>query len=392
MIVICEECGKKYHIDPNKIPGEKAKFRCKSCQHIIIIKKETEQLRITEEVPKVSKVVEKEETEQKEIPKESVNEDNKKDDQPPKVEKKIPVGIELRKRRFGLRAKVLILFFAIPLLIILGSGLFYIMQFQDLATSITKEGVNVTTKLSEDIIANIARSVALQCKLYLESHPELDKKDFNSHLTFSKIAVQKVGKTGYTALYELPDAQGIWRTWAHANPKIIGIDMSTLKETLKENFPGFWRIFIGVKGGKESKGYYSWVDPDGKVREKFMVCTPVEGTNFVIAATTYIDEFTQPMKEVERASYEHVQRVRNISIIALAAALLIFGAIVFLFGHRLTDRIRQLTVAADRISVGDLDFEIKIKSNDEIGDLAEAISRMQDSIKLSIERLRRRRG
>lgn len=389
MIVICEECGKKYHIDPNKIPGEKAKFRCKSCQHIIIVRKEVEAISEIGDTLKVSK---KEEPEPKEVPKESTIEENKKDEKDEKIEKKILVGIQPKKRRFGLRAKVLILFFVIPLLIILGSGLFYIMQFGDLAKSITKEGVNVTTKLSEDIIANIARSVALQCKLYLESHPELDKKDFNSHITFSKIAVQKVGKTGYTALYELPDAQGVWRTWAHANPKIIGIDMYTLKDTLKENFPGFWKIYVGVKGGKESKGYYSWVDPDGKVREKFMVCTPIEGTNFIIAATTYIDEFTQPMKEVERASAEHVERVRNISIIALAVALLVFGTIVFLFGHRLTDKIRQLTAAADRISVGDLDFEIKIKSNDEIGDLAEAISRMQDSIKLSIERLRRRRG
>jgi HAMP domain-containing protein len=57
----------------------------------------------------------------------------------------------------------------------------------------------------------------------------------------------------------------------------------------------------------------------------------------------------------------------------------------------LTGRIKSLTDVADRISVGELDAEIKIKSKDELGDLAEAISRMQDSIRLSIERLRRRR-
>jgi HAMP domain-containing protein len=36
-------------------------------------------------------------------------------------------------------------------------------------------------------------------------------------------------------------------------------------------------------------------------------------------------------------------------------------------------------------------MEVKTTSKDEIGELAEAISRMQDSIRLSIERLRRRR-
>jgi HAMP domain-containing protein len=45
---------------------------------------------------------------------------------------------------------------------------------------------------------------------------------------------------------------------------------------------------------------------------------------------------------------------------------------------------------ADRISVGELDAVIDINSKDEIGDLAEAITRMQDSVRLSIERLRRR--
>jgi len=50
-----------------------------------------------------------------------------------------------------------------------------------------------------------------------------------------------------------------------------------------------------------------------------------------------------------------------------------------------------LTDAANRISVGELGVEIENKSKDEIGELAEAITRMQDSIRLSIERLRRRR-
>jgi HAMP domain-containing protein len=36
-------------------------------------------------------------------------------------------------------------------------------------------------------------------------------------------------------------------------------------------------------------------------------------------------------------------------------------------------------------------MEVETKSGDEIGELAEAIARMQDNIRLSIERLQRRR-
>jgi HAMP domain-containing protein len=70
---------------------------------------------------------------------------------------------------------------------------------------------------------------------------------------------------------------------------------------------------------------------------------------------------------------------------------LLIGIIVSIYGHRLTSKIKSLTDVAERISIGDLEIEVEAQSRDEIGELAEAISRMQESIRLSIERLRRRR-
>jgi predicted Zn finger-like uncharacterized protein len=37
MIVICEECGKKYRIDPSKIKGAAARFKCRVCTHMIMV-------------------------------------------------------------------------------------------------------------------------------------------------------------------------------------------------------------------------------------------------------------------------------------------------------------------------------------------------------------------
>ena len=64
--------------------------------------------------------------------------------------------------------------------------------------------------------------------------------------------------------------------------------------------------------------------------------------------------------------------------------------IAWFLGRAIGSPIRKLTEVAERISVGDMGAEIKIKSRDEIGNLAEAILRMQDSLRLAIERLRRR--
>ena len=40
MIVICEECGKKYRVDASKIKGETAKVKCRSCNHLITVSKQ----------------------------------------------------------------------------------------------------------------------------------------------------------------------------------------------------------------------------------------------------------------------------------------------------------------------------------------------------------------
>jgi HAMP domain-containing protein len=223
----------------------------------------------------------------------------------------------------------------------------------------------------------------------LLSHPEIIREDFNEDMGFRKLAVQKVGMTGYTALYELPGSDGVWRTWAHPK-KIIGIDMSKLKKPLGRNFPGFWKVYTGVREGKKSQGYYTWQDMDGKFRDKFMVCTPIAGTRFVVAATTYMDEFTGPVKLMQSRAKALTDRARLITWAVLGITLLLIGLIVTVYGHRLTGKIKSLTDVADRISVGELEMEVKTTSTDEIGELAEAIARMQDSIRLSIERLRRR--
>jgi C4-dicarboxylate-specific signal transduction histidine kinase len=57
-----------------------------------------------------------------------------------------------------------------------------------------------------------------------------------------------------------------------------------------------------------------------------------------------------------------------------------------------TNPIVQLTQVAERISLGELDAKIDIHRKDEIGELAEAVSRMQASLQAAIERLRARRA
>jgi HAMP domain-containing protein len=283
------------------------------------------------------------------------------------------------------------LFLVIPVVLMAAASAVYLWQLERMASLLTTRSSRIVQQMAEEKIADLSTAVAQECRLYLLAHPELTKDKFFDDMGFRSLAVQKVGLTGYTALYEIPDQDGVWRTWAHVNPKIIGIDMSRLKASLGSNFAGFWKIFTGVKEGKKSQGYYTWQDKDGSFRDKFMVCTPVAGTPYVIAATTYLDEFTGPVKRMESRANVLTKKTRTYMWAVLAGTLLLIGLIVSVYGHRLTGKIRSLTDVAERISVGELEMEIAPASNDELGELAEAISRMQDSIRLSIERLRRRR-
>lgn len=397
MIIICEECGKKYQIDPSRIKATGARAKCTGCGNMMTIPKPeakpaakpiAKPVAIPVEPPPALRPTREIPAKGEEPPPPKEGPPSRAKEEKAEVKEAVP---KAKKKGMGLRSKIFILFFLVPIILFVGAGYLYLWQLENLSTLITVESSKAVTQLGEQIIAEKARSVASQVRLYLLSRPDLKREAFNADPEFRKLAVQKVGLTGYTALQSVPDNQGIWRNWAHTNPKIVGLDMSTLKGPMGANFAGFWKVFSNGKDGKESEGYYRWQEADGSFRDKYMVCTPVQGTPYYVAATTYLDEFTKPVKEMEAKANQISTDTRNIVLGILGGTLLLIGIIVALYGTRLTSRIKKLTSVAEQISVGEMDAEVPVTSRDEIGDLAEAIGRMQESIRLSIERLRRRR-
>jgi HAMP domain-containing protein/cell division protein FtsL len=414
--VICEECGKVYHVPIAKldqIEGDVVKTKCKECGHIIEIEKQAKEPQETEEYDSLANVSD-DDISGTEFNEDNFNADDFDDKDFDNLEKafqesaqeaaqeaaaapqetaakpgKKSVG-KKGKRGMGLRAKMILLFMVVPLLLMSISGFLTQRQMNVLTADITQSSTQIVRQMAEANIAAIGQAVATQCKLYLDAHPNLKREDFASDPQFSKIAIQKVGKTGYTVLSSV----GPFTAWVHPNPKLNGVVLSkVIKKLLGPNYPKFARIIAAADKGKnvKSRGYYLWKDADGKMREKFMTLTPVEGTDYSIAATTYLYEFTGQIDSVGSQADAVATASRNLNLITIAGTLVVIGLIVTLYGHSLVSKIRHLTDVADRISIGELDAEINIKSKDEIGNLADAITRMQDSLRLSIERLRKRR-
>ncbi len=76
-------------------------------------------------------------------------------------------------------------------------------------------------------------------------------------------------------------------------------------------------------------------------------------------------------------------------VLALGILIMIFAALYL--SNKLTKQLLYLTSAADKISMGDLESIVMVDSKDEIGDLANAIERLRESLKAAIDRLKRKR-
>ncbi len=265
----------------------------------------------------------------------------------------------------------------------IGSG-----SLKQLTTTALKESTSSLDKLGEQIIKEKAIDVAAQIEIFIKTHPKMKREDVFKDPWLKGIAVQKVGETGYTAVH---DNQGI--NYFHANPKIVGTDLHDLAKPL----PAFWMILEASLKGPAS-GYYDWKDADGKIRPKYMYLAPVADTDLIVAATTYIDEFSKPaktmegkMKGIERTYLEDYQdRIKIFYLVILCVIGVLLLTITF-YARSVIHPIRYLSQVADKISMGELDTEIRIKGKGEVGVLAESIERMQISVKAAIERLQKRR-
>ena len=88
---------------------------------------------------------------------------------------------------------------------------------------------------------------------------------------------------------------------------------------------------------------------------------------------------------------ESFNRVQEFALILLGSTVLLVLIISWFSARAIVTPIMKLADAAERMSLGELNVKFDIKSKDEIGLLAQAIGRMQTSLRLAMNRLRRKR-
>jgi HAMP domain-containing protein len=289
---------------------------------------------------------------------------------------------ETRRRGISLLSKLTV-GILIPLIMsFVVIGYIFILQIEDIKSTATKEGIRSLNDLGERMIKQKALDVAKQIEIFIRSHPHLTRQELYGSSALKTIAVQRVGRTGYTAVH---DTKAI--NHFHKNPKIVGMDLRMLAEKL----PEFWSLLEASLKGK-AHGYYNWKDADGTIRPKYMFCTPIRGTDLVVASTTYIDEFSRPAKQIEQRILNRAERSQTLLLIVIGVSLVVVILVTSLYARTIVKPLIYLADVADRISLGDLDTRIDIHSSDEIGMLAASLDRMRESLRAAIERLRKKRS
>jgi methyl-accepting chemotaxis protein len=97
------------------------------------------------------------------------------------------------------------------------------------------------------------------------------------------------------------------------------------------------------------------------------------------------------LQQDEKEIFETLNIIQNFALTLLAVTVLLVVAIAWFSARALVTPIMKLTDAAERMSLGELNVKIDVKSRDEIGLLAQAIGRMQTSLRMAMNRLKKRR-
>ena len=303
--------------------------------------------------------------------------------------------------RFGIRDKILISFLALSLIsvgIISSLALRYIGSVGSLtkeySASMGETVMSVSIAALEDqgrrTIYQKASDVAKEIYFYLQLHHDLTDVDIVKDERLKAIAVQKVGRTGYTIVY---DKTG--KIYFAADPTIVGTNLRQLGGE-----PSYYSsIFERSLLGGDASGYYKYkAETDATERTKYFYAVPVESSNLIVAAYTYLDEFSSAAEDtkdriasaVEEMSKQVDKQAREAELIFIAVivGMVVFvSGVSFLLSETITRPVMALTKGSEHIARGELDYSLDVNTGDEMQVLAEQFNKMGQALRESYSTL-----
>lgn len=307
--------------------------------------------------------------------------------------------------KFTLLKKLLILLFVlivVPLVIVSyiavtdaeKIGKIAINNAQTMSKDSLKDSTSALNDLGAMIIKQRAQDVAKMLDTYIMLNPTKTIAELQADPYFAALAVQPVGTKGYTAVHN----SATFTNYFHSNPKIINSNLLDLRTKL----PAFVALLDKTANGQEIGDYYDWAEADGSIKQKFMYVAQgttktADGVQLSVAATTYIEEFNQPVVNIKEknekvlsdtnsSTIAATQAMFNKNIVLLIVILVLACIIGIIYAQSISKPIRELKKAADQITTGNFDATLpEIKGTDEVADLTASMEMLIAALKLKMQ-------
>jgi len=450
MDIICDSCGKKYRVDETKMKGESARVKCKACNNIMVVTKPTP---VSHSEPARSyEVPEPEVSRASQMPDRYVERPISRREDVEDLASEAPSFYGGQKVRFGLFGKIITVMLIVSLL---PFAIFWGITLRETNERIRTDtealmaqtarglGNQVDGWINNNVsilrtAANLPEVITMdgeQQKPILET---IQKQYPWMYLVFTVgTDGMEIARNDDVPLKDYSDRQYYksimrgknlsWQTLIGKTSKkpslVLAVPIKSENQTIGIMAAAMTvdDISKNIATWKKGKtGYAFLVDEKGYVishpnrqyiaKRKNLNNHPLIANYRKKGWTTITTRFNMPndrsalghvrsnnygwalaLHQAEEEVFSALNRVQKFALTLLGCTILLVAVIAWFSARAIVTPMMKLTDAAERMSLGELNVKIDIKSRDEIGLLAQAIGRMQTSLRLAMNRLRRKR-
>ena len=450
MDIICDECGKKYRVDETRMKGQKAKVKCKACDNIMVVTKPAPEVPV--EPSPAPDPPPAQPSPDLEMPEQTADRPASLRSEAEDLHRETPPFYGGQKVRFGLFGKIITVMLIVSLL---PFAIFWGITLKETNERIRTDTEAIMAQTASGLENQINGWVNNNVAILRTAAKLPEIKSMDGVLQKSILeTIQKqypwmylvftVGPNGINVarsddvpLKDYSDRQyykdvirgkGLsWQTLIGKTSKkpalVLAVPIRSADQTVGVMAAAMTidEISKSIATWKKGKtGYAFLVDEKGYVvahpnrqyvaKRKNLNSHPLIANYRKKGWTTITTRFNTSngkpalghvrsnnygwalaLQQEDGEVFAALNRMQRFALTLLGCTILLVSVIAWFSARAIVTPVMKLTDAAERMSLGELNVKIDIKSRDEIGLLAQAIGRMQTSLRLAMNRLRRKR-
>ena len=245
-------------------------------------------------------------------------------------------------------------------------------------------------EMGEASVHSKVNGIAQQLDMVIQTVPWMTVTDLQRDEKFREVAVQTVGRTGYTFVFDSDTA-------------VVRLHRDLRLEN--KNLPSVFRhlpelqniLETSLKGPGTAYGYYQLKAGDGNIMKRFIYIIPLHNATadharLSVAATINVDDFLTPVKQAEanhnetkqfliQASKGVIESFRHTGLLSMGVGILAVSLIAFfVMGIYLSRAVSRLREATARVNLGDFSTPVKPSGSGEVATLIDDFNRMVDTL------------